>query len=606
MNAAPHPKKLLNQDEVRHFLGWPTWTNGLIWLLFFVLGWHRLNRVYQRHAHRHGMDFVRALIQSRGIKLRYFESDLDRIPRSGGALLVANHPLGAVDGLLLLDLVHSIRPDVKIMANGLLQRIEPLKPYLIGVTPFEGRHARPFQSGKGLLMAKNHVETGGILLFFPAGEVSHFNWKQGKIQDRPWPKSSLRFLSEVKAPCLPIDVHASLSTPFYLLGQIHPYLYSALLPGEAVRKRWFYPVDIRIGKPMHKRSAMEPLAFAHILEHHRRQLRANPPKEKTARIFPIRVRKAMPIAMPGAPSAWEQEIEALDRLGKSLTRSSQLEVYLAHAKEIPMILLEIGRLRELTFRQVGEGSGLARDLDRFDASYQHLILWDHGAKQILGAYRLGFGPDLVETARLRGFYLRDFFKFKKEAIPFLTQCLEMGRAFVIPEAQQKPLPLFLLWKGIVHVLVRHSDRLRYVVGSVSISNSYSKHSQAVMLAFVKHHFADRKWSPYIKSRKKFKLRLRKEDRTFIESSSPADVQQFDRMISDMEPQGLRMPVLIKRYVGQNARVIAFNRDPDFNTVDALMYMDVLDLPEATLQPVLEELKALNPLPGVEGVDQAQT
>jgi len=161
----------------------------------------------------------------------------------------------------------------------------------------------------------------------------------------------------------------------------------------------------------------------------------------------------------------------------------------------------------------------------------------------------------------------------------------------VPEAQLKPMPLYLLWKGIVHVLLRHPGQLRYVLGTVSVSNSYARHSQAVILGFLNQHFKDERWAGSLRPRKRFRLRLRKRDREFIAQSEPADMQRFDRLISDIEPSGLRFPVLIKKYAGQNAKVIAFNRDPEFNTVDALMYMDVSDLPQETLRPVLEELEA---------------
>ena len=219
------------------------------------------------------------------------------------------------------------------------------------------------------------------------------------------------------------------------------------------------------------------------------------------------------------------------------------------------------------------------------------MLWNETEQAIWGAYRLGLGFELYPQGGIRAFYLSGFFRIRREAHSFFAQSLEMGRAFVVPEAQLKPMPLYLLWKGIVHVLLRHPGKLRYVVGSVSVSNSYSRHSQAVMLGFLNHHFSDAHWARYILPRKRFRLRLRPRDRELIAHSEPADMQRFDRLIADIEPHNLRFPVLIKKYVGQNAKVIAFNRDPEFNTVDALMYMDVSDLPQDTLKPVLEELEA---------------
>jgi len=583
------------------FLKWPSFLRPVVWLIFGLLGWHRLNRVYAKYSDRKGLDFVHALVQSRGVKLRYFASDLDRIPRHGPAVLVANHPLGALDGLLLLQLVQSVRPDVNIMGNALLHRIEPLRPFLVGVSPYEGEFRRPVASGRGLLSAKAHVEGGGVLILFPSGEVSSLSWRRFKLWEPTWSGTILKFLQKLDAPIHPVDIHASLSLGFYLLGSFGPMVRTVLLPGEAVRKRLFYPVDIRIGKGQRFSETAQDALYS-ALETRRNQLRNLAPKDKSPRFFVQRPRKQVPIADPLELDAVAMEMDRLVKADKTLTAHGPYLVLIAEAHQIPKGLLEIGRLRELTFRAIGEGSGRSRDLDAFDQTYRHLILWDTSSSTIQGAYRLGFGPELYAAGKIRAFYLREFFKIKGSAKAFMSQSLEMGRAFIIPEAQQKPFPLFLLWKGIIHVLLRYPE-LRYVIGSVSISNTYSKHSQAVMLAFIKHHFWDARWSSNFKPKKAFRLRLRGEDQRFVAASKPEDLVHFDRMIGDLEPEGIRMPVLIKKYIGQNAKVLGFNRDPDFNSEDALMYMDIEDLPEKTVAPVLKELAEGLRLPGVEGVDQ---
>ena len=584
-------KPLISLDEVRGFLGWPPAAKPLVWLLFALLGWHRLNRVYARFADRQGPEFARALLASRGVKLRYFPSDLDRIPRSGGVVFAANHPLGAMDGLALLHTIAAVRPDVRLVGNALLERIEPLRPYLIGVVPFEGAHRNPVASGRGLLEAKRWVEEGGALVVFPAGEVS--SWSPGRwgVHDRPWPRASQRFLHEVGAPVMPVDVRASLSWYFYVLGLFGPWLRTLLLPVEAVRPRWFFSIDLRWGKPLNPEAGQSAEAFADLIRQRRRQLRTVKPRKARRWKFKLfALRRLEPIAPEGSAPQLAAELAALPAEAL-LTRHRDLSVYLAKGRVIPAVVQELGRLREITFRGVGEGSGKGRDLDRFDPEYHHLVLWNESEQAIWGAYRLGLGFELYPQGGMRSFYLSGFFRIRREAHRFFAQALEMGRAFVVPAAQLKPMPLYLLWKGIVHVLLRHPGQLRYVVGSVSVSNSYSRHSQAVMLGFLQQHFRDAHWARYILPRKRFRLRLRDRDRELIAHSEPADMQRFDRLIADIEPHNLRFPVLIKKYVGQNAKVIAFNRDPEFNTVDALMYMDVSELPQETLRPVLEELEA---------------
>ncbi|MBM3434330.1 MAG: GNAT family N-acetyltransferase [Bacteroidetes bacterium] len=584
-------KPLISIDEVRGFLGWAPAARPLLWLVFALLGWHRLNRVYARYADRKGPEFAQALLASRGIKLRYFPSDLDRIPRSGGVVFAANHPLGAMDGLALLQTIAAVRPDVRLIGNALLERIAPLRPYLIGVVPFEGAHRNPVASGRGLLEAQKWVEEGGALVIFPAGEVS--SWSPGRwgVHDRPWPRASQRFLREVGAPVMPVDVRASLSWYFYALGLLGPWVRTVLLPIEAVRPRWFFSVDLRWGKPLKPEADQSAQAFADLIRQRRRQLRTVKPKKARRWKFKLfALRRLEPIAPEGSAPEIAAELAALPA-DAVLTRHRDLAVYLAKGSSVPAVVQELGRLREITFRGVGEGSGRARDLDPFDAQYHHLVLWNESEQTIWGAYRLGLGFELYPQGGIRAFYLSGFFRIRREAHRFFAQSLEMGRAFVVPEAQLKPMPLYLLWKGIVHVLLRHPGQLRYVVGSVSVSNTYSRHSQAVMLGFLNQHFRDAYWARYVLPRKRFRLRLRPRDRELIAHSEPADLQRFDRLIADIEPHNLRFPVLIKKYVGQNAKVIAFNRDPEFNTVDALMYMDVSELPSETLKPVLEELDA---------------
>jgi hypothetical protein len=245
---------------------------------------------------------------------------------------------------------------------------------------------------------------------------------------------------------------------------------TVLLPSEAVRPRWFFSIDLRWGKPLKPEPAQSAQEFADAVRQRRRQLRTvKPTKARRWKFKLFTLRRLEPIAPSGSVPGLTAELAALpaDAL---LTRHRDLVVYLAKGDAIPAVVQELGRLREITFRGVGEGSGLARDLDRFDTTYYHLVLWNESEQAIWGAYRLGLGFELYQGG-IRAFYLSRFFRIRREAHPFFAQSLEMGRAFVVPEAQLKPMPLYLLWKGIVHVLLRYPGQLRYVVGSVSVSNS---------------------------------------------------------------------------------------------------------------------------------------
>jgi putative hemolysin len=296
------------------------------------------------------------------------------------------------------------------------------------------------------------------------------------------------------------------------------------------------------------------------------------------------------IARETAEVLMEAEIETCRKLDKRLLSSRNYEVFLAKKEIVPHILAEIGRLREITFRAIGEGTNNATDLDKFDDYYYHLFLWDNEAKKIAGSYRMGMGTEIFAAHGIDGFYLQDLFRFEPELYNMMSKSIEMGRAFITKEYQQKPMPLFLLWKGIVHCTLRFPEH-KYLIGGVSISNKFSNFSKSLMIEFMKSHYYDPFVAQYIKPKMEFKVKLKDADKDFVFDASEADLNKFDRIIDELEPESIRLPVLIKKYIKQNAKVIAFNVDPLFNnSVDGLMYIRIADLPESTVKPVMEEFQ----------------
>ena len=266
-------------------------------------------------------------------------------------------------------------------------------------------------------------------------------------------------------------------------------------------------------------------------------------------------------------------------------------MFLAEAQKIPNIIQEIGRLREITFREVGEGTNNPIDLDKFDSYYHHMFLWDNEAKKLAGAYRMGLGAQIFSQYGINGFYVQDLFRVEPELYDMMQHSIEMGRAYITKEYQQKPMPLFLLWKGIVHTTLRFPEH-KYLIGGVSISNKFSEFSKSLMIEFMKSNYYDPYVAQYIKPKKEFKVKLKDADKDFVFDATEADLNKFDRIIDEVEPGSLRMPVLIKKYVKQNAKVVAFNVDPLFNNaVDGLMYIRIADIPDSTVKPVMEEFQA---------------
>jgi hypothetical protein len=282
------------------------------------------------------------------------------------------------------------------------------------------------------------------------------------------------------------------------------------------------------------------------------------------------------------------DIESLCKKEKMLFRNGNYEVFFAAYDEIPSIMREIGRQRELTFRKIGEGSNLPFDLDAYDEHYHHLFLWDNKAQKLAGAYRMALGSEVMKKHGIDGFYTSSLFEFDPELQPFFRKVIEMGRAYISIEYQQKPLPLFLLWRGIVHVCLRNPEH-KFLMGGVSISDKFSEFSKSLMIEFMRSNYYDSAVAQYIHPKNEFKVKLKDRDKHLFFDEVESDLNKLDKIIDDLEPQ-MRLPVLIKKYIKQNAKVISFNVDPNFNdAIDGLMYIRISELPESTIKPVLEEM-----------------
>ncbi len=567
---------------------------AVAWGLMKTLRISRLNKIYLKHKDKKDLEFLNALLDEFQIKFEIPEEDLKRIPKDGAFITVSNHPLGGIDGILLLKLLLEARSDYKIIANFLLHRIEPLKPYVMPVNPFEDR--RDLRSSvAGLKSALTHLRNGYPLGIFPAGEVS--TYKDGKLKiDKPWEEGAVKLIKKAGVSVVPIYFHAKNSRLFYALSKLSGTLRTAKLPSELLSQKRRV-IKVRIGKPIlpKEQKTFEDLNAFNMFLRKKTYMLANPFEEKSKGIFSS-VNFKLPKHVAEIDSQkdtkfLEYEINALRANDKRLLISKNYEVFFANPKVIPSLLHEIGRLREITFRDVGEGTNNAIDLDKYDEYYYHLILWDNEAKKVVGAYRMGLGEDIYKTYGIEGFYIQSLFKIEPELHQMMQQTIELGRAFISKEYQQKPMPLFLLWKGIVHVTLRYPN-YKYLIGGVSISNQFSDFSKSLMIEFMKSHYYDPYIAQYIHPKNEFKVKLKDQDKDFVFDATKADLQKFDKIIDELEPGVLRLPVLIKKYVKQNAYLVAFNVDPKFNdAVDGLMYIKIADIPDSTVKPVMEEFQA---------------
>ncbi|WP_430929254.1 GNAT family N-acyltransferase [Polaribacter marinivivus] len=563
------------------------------WLLIKVLRISVLNRIYNRNKNKSDLDFLNGVLDDCNIEFQVPEEDLKRIPKDGAFITISNHPLGGVDGILLLKLLLEKRADYKIIANFLLHRIEPLKPYVMPVNPFENRKDAK-SSVAGIKSALSHLKEGKPLGIFPAGEVS--TYKDGKLKvDKPWEQGAVRLIKKAEVPVIPIYFHAKNSRLFYILSKISDTLRTAKLPSEVISQEGKV-IKVRIGKPIYVKDQQEYKDMNSFYEFIRKKtyMLANPFEKKSKLLSTenIKIKKpAKKITAQRNVESFIKEVDALRENNGRLLESKNYEVFFANAKQIPNLLHEIGRLREITFRDVGEGTNKSIDLDKYDKYYYHMFLWDRDTNCLAGAYRMGLGKEIFKKYGINGFYVQTLFRIEPELHQMMENTIEMGRAFIIGEYQQKPMPLFLLWKGIVHVTLRYPEH-KYLMGGVSISNQFSDFSKSLMIEFMKSHYYDPYIAQYIQPKKEFKVQLKDADKDFVFDSTKADMQKFDKVIDEIEPGALRIPVLIKKYVKQNARLVAFNVDPKFNNaVDGLMYIKVADIPDSTVKPVMEEFQA---------------
>ncbi|NAW51206.1 GNAT family N-acetyltransferase [Elizabethkingia argentiflava] len=562
----------------------------------------KLNRVYDKLKNKGSHNFLDSCLQELNVNYRVFAEDLAKVPKSGPFILVSNHPLGGLDGILMAKIISDIRPDFKIMGNFLLSKIPEMSPYIIPVNPFEGRK-EVFSSFSGMRAAMKHLEGGGCFGVFPAGEVSNKNNRYNEILDKDWEFPILKLIQRMNVPVLPMYFHAKNSRLFYSLSKLHPDLQTLMLPSEMMNSRE-KPIKIRIGKSILPRIQKEYDTPEELGEFLRKKV------YMMKSYFDKRKRITDYLKIPNLSSKFQLtqddhvahniisetskehltgEIEHLRNTeGKLLFSNAAYEIFFTNADEIPFVMREIGRQRELTFREVGEGTNMPFDLDEYDKHYHHLILWDREEEQLVGAYRMALGAEVMKKYGINGFYTSSLFDFDQELQPFFRKVIEMGRAYIMKGYQQKPLPLFLLWRGIVHVCLRNPEH-KFLMGGVSISNKFSDFSKTLMIEFMRSHYYDSVVGQYIHPKNEYKVKLKERDKLMFFEGLDNDLNKFDKLIDDFEPE-MRMPVLLKKYIKQNAKLVAFNVDPNFNdAIDGLMYIRISDLPESTINPVLEEM-----------------
>ncbi|MDD2197213.1 MAG: GNAT family N-acetyltransferase [Bacteroidales bacterium] len=558
-------------------------------MLMYLLKINKINREYEKINDLEGLDFLASLLENLEINYDISAEELKRIPKEGPFIIVSNHPYGGIDGIILLKIISEIRPDFKVMANFLLRRIEPVKEYIIPVDPFEGQ-SQISSSVAGIKNALAHLREGKPLGIFPAGEVStYYNTESPGVADKQWNDSIIKFIKKVEVPIIPVHFKGTNSRLFHILGLIHPMLRTAKLPSELFNKK-NRTVKIRMGLPISVAEQNEFTDISRFGRFLRLKTYALGSSIEVRKFFNYRHKaepKPMQIIDPIDPKLIQSEVESTIH-EHLLFKSKNYCVICAPSVEIPNVMTEIGRLREITFREIGEGTNRKIDVDEFDLYYNQLFIWDEEENAIAGAYRVGKGKEIIERYGKKGFYTQSLFKIANGFNPILEQSIELGRSFITKEYQRKPLPLFLLWKGILYFLIKNPE-YRYLIGPVSISNQFSNFSKGLIINFMKANYYDNEFARFITPRNTFKVPVSKDDTEIIFEKSK-DLNKLDKFIQGNESDIFRIPVLLKKYIKLNGKIIGFNVDPKFNNaLDGLLILDLFEVPIETITSLSKEI-----------------
>jgi len=518
----------------------------------------------ERYPFLHGFDLIEKTLEYFDFSLTTVDKQIERIPTTGRVVLIANHPIGTLDGLALLHLVRKLRPDVKIVANELLMEIKPLHDVLLPVNNMSGNTAKD-----NLLDIHRFLSADGALIIFPAGEVSRFT--ATGVKDCAWQKGFLKIAARAKAPILPVHIKARNSWIFYTSSFFYKPLASLLLIKEMF-KHHKQSINISIGQLIpfesYGKNDLSSKAKVNLLQ--KEVYRLAKGKKSYFKTEAV-------IAHPVARVELKQAIEKCQLLGAT---SDGKSIYLLEAPEHGVILKELGRCREVTFRAVGEGTGEKRDLDNYDLQYKHILLWDKDDLELVGAYRFTPTEQCTVTKGVEALYSHELFQYKAAINPYLTQGIELGRSFVQPRYWGKR-SLEYLWQGIGAYLAMN-PRIQYLFGPVSLSASLPDKAHLYLVYFYQLYFPAR--DELACARNPYSVSEGMDDELLNYFSGDDYAKDFMKLKAMMSNMGVSVPTLYKQYTELchegGVQFIDFNIDPDFNNcIDGLVIVDLSYLKE---------------------------
>ncbi len=546
----------------------------------------RVRDLYRRvQKSPEGLDLEGLLAEMR-IDVRIDDADRARIPNTGRVVVVANHPNGVLDGAILTLLLNRVRPDVKVLTNSVLEDIPELQRHCIFVDAFHADRSIEINR-RALRHAVACLQGEGMLGIFPAGEVSQWQMPGTQVADPQWNDTAIRLIRRTGAAALPVYFCGQNGVAFQLLGMIHPRLRTTFLLQEFLQQEG-KTIEVRVGRPIAADTLSSLTDDREAIEYLRWRTYLLARRSKPESSWPAVLRSKLaskvqqPVAAPAEPATLAEEIEKLPD-DRCLAESGTFAVYLGSAREIPQLLLELGRLRELTFRAAGEGTGKGRDLDSFDRYYGHVLLWNKSKHELVGAYRAGNTAEIIEQRGIAGLYTSTLFHYNEKLFQKLGPALELGRSFVRPEYQRQYAPLLLLWKGIARLVAMHPET-SVLFGAVSISNDYTRASREMIYEFFESRTQNGDLAGLVQPRRPFRAGILRRWDCRSMSRALRDLEELSEPITDVEADGKGLPILLRQYAKIGGKLLGFNVDRKFsNVLDGLIVVDLRRASAAVLE-----------------------
>jgi putative hemolysin len=533
---------------------------------------------------------LESLLQAMRVELAVDAADMARIPAKGPVVVVANHPFGMLDGAVLAVLLRRVRSDVKVMTSFPLATVPELARQCIFVDPMSRDHARSEKAPIDRLAemeALAWLQEGGVLGLFPSGETPQWRFSPGQIAERVWNADAIGLIRQSNAAVLPIYLCGRNHASLHFFGNVHPRLRTAFRLQEFLQQEGRV-VDVRVGGEIRPESLNSSPDDQEAIEYLRWRAYLLARRKHPQKSWSLAVRSNIsrrvqePVATAGPTDDLAEEMNNLPG-DRCLIENAELAVYLAKANEAPCMLEELGRLREITFRAAGEGTGKKRDLDRFDAYYWHVLLWHKGKQELVGAYRAGDTQKILAELGVSGLYTSTLFRFDERIFEKIGPAIELGRSFVRPEYQRQYAPLLLLWKGIARLLAAHVCS-PVLFGAVSISNDYSQTSREMIFRFFEARMRKDELAGMVEPRRPFRPAFLRPWDCRAMCAALRDIEDLSQPITDVETDGKGLPILLRQYAKIGGKLLGFNVDRKFsNVLDGLVVVDLRETEPAVLE-----------------------